>query len=276
LVACVALPGLIAIGCGGDDDDGGGSPNPTNTPGGNTPVPTATSPDNTPVPTATPGGDDTPTPGNGVSTQVQAFVGSAIGSIGDLGMTGQASSGAGAAPLPFPITSPCMPSGTVTLDCVQGGGGITFSNDFDMCSTQVPGLDSFIDGEVTIESNGTCLNPFPTGTTATVTFIGELDISSAGGTFAGTLDVVSEVTVSADGTSMLDSSGSITSDCIGGTATFETTDTIVTPPNSSCPTAGRIEFDIDGASHDAEYMADGSVVIDGETFDSCEDLAQCS
>ncbi len=49
----------------------------------------------------------------------------------------------------------------------------------------------------------------------------------------------------------------------------------MTPANSPCPTAGRLVFDIDGESHEAAYMADGSVVIDGETFDSCEDLAQC-
>ncbi len=89
--AGAALPGLIAIGCG-DDDDNGGAGNPTATPGGNTPVPTATAANNTPVPTVTPGGSDTPTrtPGNGgdVSAEVQAFIGSAVGSIRELGMAG--------------------------------------------------------------------------------------------------------------------------------------------------------------------------------------------
>ncbi len=278
-VACAALPGLIAIGCG-DDDDNGGAGNPTATPGGNTPVPTATAANNTPVPTVTPGGSDTPTrtPGNGggVSAEVQAFIGSAVGSIGELGMAGSGDGG-GAAPVPFPIMAPCMPSGSLTLDCIQGAGMVTVSTDFNMCRTVAPGVDSFIDGEVTVESSGTCFAPFPTGVPATVTFVGDIDVVSAeaGSAFVGTLDTVSEVTVLADGSSRFDSLGTVASDCIGGTATFETTETVVTPANSPCPTAGRLVFDIDGESHEAAYMADGSVVIDGETFDSCEDLAQC-
>ncbi len=268
-VACSLATALTVVGCGSDDDDGGSAPVATATPAGptNTPEPTATpgGPTNTPVATATPGG--------AVSNEVQAFVGSVVGALASLGDIGT-DDGSGAGFSPFPITVPCTGGGSQTINCGAAGGGIVYELDFDECSN--PG--AFLDAVLTIESSGACLgNPLPTGSPATITFVGDIDTEDpeTGTTFAGTVDIVSVMTFFASGAAEFSTSGSVTSDCIGGTATFETTETIIISPDAVCPIAGRIEFSIEGSSHEVEYSPEG-VVIDGESFDSCESVATCN
>ncbi len=268
LMVAVAVSGLVGVGCGSDDGDGGSNDGP---------VPTATASQNTPLPTATVGGSaPTATPGgSGVSAQAQAFVGSVVSSVASLAdMQGD---GSGAGLIDFPVTSPCLTSGTSTIDCMTSGAGVEFSSNFNLCRNQFGATDSFIDGSVTIDSNGSCLNPFPTGQTVTITFVGDIDTSNTdtGDSFSGTLDTVSEVTRLANGTVELDASGTVTSDCVGGTGTFETLETIVLPADGPCPTAGRMSFSLNGDAHEVVYSANG-LTIDGQMFDSCEDVASCT
>jgi len=266
-----AMGAVTLVGCGDDDDNnGGGTPRPTATAAADTPTPggnpTATpDPDDTPAPTATPGG-------SGVSTEVQAFVGSVVGSLAGLADIANPSGG-GAAPV-FPITAPCNGGGTVTINCGPAGGGIRYELGLDQCDN--PG--SYIDGDITLESGGNCLsNPFPTGSPATLTFVGDIETENpdTGAQFEGTMDSVSTFTVFANGDVEFSTSGSVSSDCIGGTATFDTTETIFIPSGGVCPTAGEMSMSLGGENHQISYDANG-VTIDGETFDSCEDVATCN
>ncbi len=262
-----------------------------------TPTPTATESDDSPTPTAIQSATatvtetavatatetsqptvtempatPTATPAGSVSNEIQAFVGSVVSSLASLGNIDMPDGG-GAGSI-GPININCSGGGMRTISCGPGEeSGVVFQVTYSNCQES----QSFIDGEQMIESSGDCTGDLlPLGSPATITFTGTVDNSDPlTGIFAGTIAAEIVVIPMEGGGVELEVSGTVISDCVGGTVVFETTETIVFAAEAACPSAGRIELMAGEMSHVVQYSPEG-VLIDGETFESCEAVATCA
>lgn len=240
------------------------------------------------TPTAAP--TRTPTPGqpSGDSASVEKFITGFIGSFSDLtDVASPQGQGGGSGFNPFPITSPCQIDGTQTFNCVAAAGGNEIEIQFDECLSRSGNLSTELEAIIVLNTAGNCLtNLFPPNSTYNMSFDGRVTETnlSTGAIFTADNDVIITFSVQSNGTVRMSLMGAGTASCIPGTSTFSTTEELVIPMNSDCPTSGRLRVEIAGeGAHEVIYSnsgvqidlgADGSI---DRQFNSCTDpsLEQC-
>lgn len=296
LLATPALAALmmVAAGCGDDDNKNNGTPKPTATRAATRtptlPVPTVTPGGPTLTPTATSIPQATNTPGGGGSfggsQTVQRFLSGVLGTVSSLAdFAGGSSRAAARAIVLPPIAVPCLSGGTIQTGCTPDASGSQLTFTFAGCTTSAGGARTFLDGSIGIDSPGACPGvPLPVGQPFGVIADLTIEASGAGRNVNGSFDVSQTITQNADGSTMVDASGSVDTQCTGAVS-FETVEPLVYGADAACATGGLIRVVV--AQGDAlvrftasggievDYKADGSV---DETFKSCTDakLKKCA
>ena len=297
-----AMPVLAALlisaaGCGDDDNNGGGTPKPTATK-------TATKTPTVAVPTVTPGGPTltptatsipqaTNTPGGGTfggSQTVQRFLSGVLGTVSSLtdfagGGSGALTAGVGRAEINLPpIAVPCLSGGTIQTGCTPDASGSQLAFTFNGCTTSAGGVRTFLDGTIAIDSPGSCPGvPLPVGQPFGVSVDATIEATGRGQNVSGSFDVSETVTQNADGSTVVEASGSVDTECTGAVS-FETVEPLVYAKNAQCASGGQMRVSVEqgdalvtftaSGGIEVDYNADGSVE---DTFKSCTDakLKKC-
>lgn len=294
--AALAALCLVAAGCGSDDNDNsaGGTPKPTatrrstNTPRAATPTQAAGA---TRTPTFTPVSGPTNTPGSSANhATVQKFVSSVLSSIASLADYAGADTGSriasdrAALQIP-PIAIPCTGGGTISTGCAARGGGSSLTFTFDSCRNGAGNAQTFLDGTFEIGSPNGCPGvPLPIGQPFTVVVDAQIEAGAGRNKVAGDFDVEETVTINADGSSIVEASGTVSTDC-AGIVSFETIEPLHFPASGDCGTGGQLRVTAGadsavvtltgGGGVELDYDADGSA---DDTFASCTAaaLARCN
>ena len=112
-----------------------------------------------------------------------------------------------------------------------------------------------------VNTPGQCLgNPFPPNSSYDMSFDGTVTETnrSSGATFSSTSDTDINFSIQSNGTVRMSLMGTGTASCIDGSATFNTTEDLVIPPNSECPASGRLRVEIAGeGAHEVIYSGSG-------------------
>ncbi len=293
--AALAALCLVAAGCGSDDDNStNGTPRPTattrptNTPRSATPTQAAGA---TRTPTFTPVSGPTNTPSsNANATTVQKFVSGVLGSIAGLSDFAGGGTGArlaadrAALQLP-PIAIPCTNGGTLSTGCSAASGGSALTITFDACRNRGGGQETFIDGTFNIDSPAGCPGvPLPVGQPFEVTVDARIEAGAGRDRVAGDFDVTETVTLNADGSSVVEASGTVSTECTGAVS-FETVEPLVYPANGDCGTGGQLRATVDGETSIVTLTPGGGLSLDydgdgsaDDSFTSCTAaaLARCS
>lgn len=296
-----AMPVLAALligaaGCGDDNDNNGGTPKPTatrtstRTPTVAVPTVTPGGPTLTPTATAIPQATNTPGGGSfGGSQTVQRFLSGVLGTVSSLtdfaggGTSGALTAGQAAINLP-PIAVPCLSGGTIQTGCTPDGSGSQLAFTFNGCTTSAGGARTYLDGTIAIDSPGSCPGvPLPVGQPFGVVVDATIEASGGGRSVSGSFDVTETVTLNGDGSTLVEASGSVDTECTGAVS-FETIEPLVYPANGECAVGGQmrvmvaegdalVTFTASGGI-EVDYKADGSI---DDTFGSCTDakLKQC-
>jgi hypothetical protein len=295
-VAVLAALLISAAGCGDDHhSNGGGTPRPTATR-------TATRTSTVAVPTVTPGGPTlTPTatsvpqatnsPGGGSfggSQTVQRFLSGVLGTVSSLsdfagGSSGALTAGRAEISLP-PIAVPCLSGGTIQTGCTPDASGSQLSFTFNGCTTSTGGVRTFLDGVIAIDSPGSCPGvPLPVGQPFGVVVDATIEASGRGRNVSGSFDVSETVTQNADGSTVVEASGSVDTECTGAVA-FETIEPLLYARNAECASGGSMRVTVEQGDALVTFTASGGIEIDykadgsvDDTFRSCTDakLKRC-
>jgi len=127
--------------------------------------------------------------------------------------------------------------------------------------------------EVNINANNFSLDFFISGDTTTVTFDGDLSVSSDGVSEAmNFIDFVFTDTETYTGNSTR-INGFISSSCFSGWVTFTTIEPVVTSYSDDCPTSGQVKVSGTGEIT-VTFNTDGSVTVGTLEYPSCLDLPQ--
>ncbi|MEO8604416.1 MAG: hypothetical protein ABI629_17730 [bacterium] len=293
--AAVAALCFVAAGCGSDDNNNNnGTPRPTattrptNTPGAATPTQAAGA---TSTPTFTPASGPTNTPSSSANaTTVQKFVSGVLSSVAGLsdlaggGSTTRTAADRAALQIP-PIAIPCTAGGTIATGCTPGASGSRLTFTFDSCRNGSGNTQTFVDGTFDIDSPSGCPGlPLPTGQAFGVTVDAHIESGSGRNRTAGDFDVTETVTLNADGSSVVEASGTVNSECAGAVA-FETIEPLVYPANGDCGTGGKLRVTVDGQDSLVTLTPSGGLELDyddngsvDDSFTSCTaaSLARCS
>jgi hypothetical protein len=293
--AALAALCLVAAGCGSDDsDNSNGTPKPTatrrptNTPREATPTQVAGA---TRTPTFTPVSGPTNTPGSSANrATVQKFVSGVLSSIASLSDYAGASTSSriatdrAALQIP-PIAIPCTGGGTISTGCAASGGGSTLTFTFASCRNGSGNAQTFIDGSFEIDSPNGCPGvPLPTGQPFAVVVDAHIEAGAGRNKVAGDFDVEETVTLNADGSSIVEAAGTVSTDC-AGTVSFETVEPLLFPASGDCGTGGQLRVSAGGETALVTLTSGGGVALDydddgtsDDTFTSCTAaaLARCN
>jgi len=279
--AALAALCTVAAGCGSDDHhNNNGTPKPTattrptNTPRSATPTQAAGA---TRTPTLTPVSGPTNTPGSAASaTKVQKFVSGVLSSIAGLsdfaggGSTNRAAIGQAALQIP-PIAIPCSGGGTLSTDCAPSSGGSQLTFTFAACRNGSGNAQSFIDGTFNITSPNGCPGvPLPIGQAFGIDVDAHIEAGAGHSKVAGDFNVSETVTLNADGSSVVEASGSVATDC-AGTVSFETVEPLMYPASGDCGTGGQLRATVDGQTSLVTLTADGGLDLDYDNNGSVDD-----
>jgi hypothetical protein len=289
-VVCVAVAG-----CGSDDHhNNNGTPQPTatarpsNTPRSATPTQAAGA---TRTPTFTPVSGPTNTPGSSANAKtVQKFVSgvlSSVASLSDLaggGSTTRAAVGRAALQIP-PIAIPCTGGGTISTACSANGSGSQLTFTFAACKNGSGNAQTFIDGTFDIDSPNGCPGvPLPVGQAFGVHVDAHIEAGAGRSKVAGDFNVMETVTNNADGSSVVEASGTVATDCAGSVA-FETVAPLTYPASGECGTGGQLRVTVGGQTALVTLTPSGGIDLDydnngttDDSFTSCTAaaLARCS
>ena len=221
---------------------------------------------------------------------MQKFVSGVLGSIASLsdlaggGSTTRAATDRASLQIP-PIAIPCSAGGTIATACTPGGSGSQLTFTFDACRNGSGNAQTFIDGTFDIDSPNGCPGiPLPVGQAFGVVVDAHIEAGAGGNRTAGDFNVTETVTINADGSSMVDASGTVNTDC-AGSVSFETIEPLVYPASGNCGTGGKLRATVDGEDSlvtltpsgglEIDYGADGSI---DDSFASCTAaaLARCN
>ncbi|MDX2165859.1 MAG: hypothetical protein SF182_02305 [Deltaproteobacteria bacterium] len=286
--AAVAALCLIVAGCGSDDDNnsGGGTPKPTatkrptNTPRAATPTQVAGA---TRTPTFTPVSGPTNTPGTSANrATVQKFVSGVLSSIAGLSdfagvsTSSRLASDRAALQIP-PIAIPCTGGGTISTGCAASGSGSTLTFTFDGCRNGSGNAQTFIDGTFDIDSPSGCPGvPLPVGQPFSVVVDAHIEAGAGRNKVAGDFDVAETVTLNADGSSIVEASGTVTTDC-AGTVSFETVEPLQFPASGDCGTGGQLRVTAGGETALVTLTSGGGVALDYNNDGTADDsFASCT